>query len=222
MASVRNGTRRLSSVTTFLISSGYCLGKIHRDVAAHRMPDHGQLVIVGVGLDLLHLLDGEMNVGDAALDLRQAADIELADLGHHRRIGRQVMLRGEHQIAARREDGREERILGVLDRVAVVDHRHRQLDHAGIGLHLLVPANGDVDRNQTAIARRIVEGDRLMPDRPLVRGEIAHHEQRAQRKQNGNSTFHLVLGATCAGPLRRPVFRSRLCGPLLIIYVTLT
>ena len=79
------------------------LGEIHRDVAAHRMPDHGQLVVVGIGLDLLHLVDGEMDVGDAALNLRQAADIEFAGLGHHRRIGRQIMLRADRQIAARRK-----------------------------------------------------------------------------------------------------------------------
>ena len=74
---------------------GILLGEIHRDVAAHRMSDHGQLVVVGVRLDLLHLVDGEMDVGDAALNLRQAADIELADLGHHRRIGRQIVLRAD-------------------------------------------------------------------------------------------------------------------------------
>src|SRR6516162_2691137 len=67
-------------------------GEIHRDVAAHGMSDHRKMIVVGIGLELLHLLDSEADVGDAALDLREPTDIELADLGHHRRIGRQVML----------------------------------------------------------------------------------------------------------------------------------
>ena len=87
---------------------GILLGEIHRDVAAHRMADHRHLLIVGVGLDLLHFVDGEMNVGHAALNLRQTADIGLADLGHHRRIGRQVVLRADREIAAPGEDGGQE------------------------------------------------------------------------------------------------------------------
>ena len=122
---------------------GMLLGEIHRDVAAHRMADHRHLGVVGVRLDLLHLAEGEMDVVDAALNLRQAADIEFAGLGHHRRIGRQIVLRADRQIAARGEDVGEERILGVLDGVAVIEHRHRQRDHAGIGLHFLVPPHGD-------------------------------------------------------------------------------
>ena len=137
------------------------------------------LVVVGVGLDLLHFVDGKMDVGDAALNLRQAADIELADLGHHRRIGRQIMLRADRQIAARGEGVGEERILGVLDGVAVIEDRNRQLDHAGIGLHFLVAPNGDIDRDQTIVARRIMEGDRLVTDRPFARGEVARPQPSA-------------------------------------------
>ena len=95
-----------------------------------------------------------MDVGDAALHLRQTADIEFAGLGHHRRIGRQVMLRAERQVAARGKHVGEERILGVLDRVAVIEDRHRQRDHAGIGLHFLVAPDGDIDCDRTVAARR--------------------------------------------------------------------
>ena len=120
-----------------------------------------------------------MDVGDAALNLRQAADIEFAGLGHHRRIGRQIMLRADRKIAARGKDVGEERILGVLDGVAVVEDRHRQFDQAGVGLHFLVPANRDPDGNQTVVTRGVVEDERLVPDRPFAHGEIADDHQRA-------------------------------------------
>src|SRR5438270_1828236 len=80
------------------------LGEIHRDVTAHRMSDHGDLAVVGIGLDFLHLLESEMDVGYAALNLRQPAGIELADLCHHRRVGRQIVLRADRQVTAHRED----------------------------------------------------------------------------------------------------------------------
>ena len=131
-------------------------------------------------LDLLHFLDGKMDVGHAALDLRQAADIEFADFGHHRRIGRQVMLRADRQVTAHGKDVGEERILGVLDGVAVVEDRNRQRDHAGIGLHFLVASNGNIDRDQAIVARSIVEGDGLMLDRPLARGEVSNREQEGE------------------------------------------
>src|SRR3984893_13697145 len=83
---------------------GILLGEIHRDVAAHRMSHHGQTTIVGIGLNLLHFADRKMDIGDATLNLRQTADIELTDLGHHRGIGRQIMLRAEREIAARSKD----------------------------------------------------------------------------------------------------------------------
>ena len=159
---------------------GILLGEIHRDVAAHRMADHGDLVVVGVGLELLHFPDGEMDVGDAALNLRQAADIEFAGLGHHRRIGRQVVLRADREIAAPGEYVGQERILGVLDGVAVVEDRDRKFDQARIGLHFLVKANGDIDGDQAVVARGIVECDRLMPDRPLGRGEISDGNQHGE------------------------------------------
>ena len=120
------------------------------------MSDHGQMVVVRVRLDLLHLVDGKLDVGDAALILRQTADIEFADLRHHRRIGRQIMLDADRQIAARGEHVREEGIFGEFDGVAVVEDRHRQLDHAGIRLHFLVAPHGDIDRDRTVVARRIV------------------------------------------------------------------
>ena len=55
-----------------------------------------------------------------------------------------------------------------------------KFDHAGIGLHFLVAANGDIDRHQTVVARRIMERDRLVPDRPLARGEIRDSDQHGE------------------------------------------
>ena len=159
---------------------GILLGEIHRDVAAHRMADHRHLLIVGVGLDLLHFMDGEMDVGYAALNLRQTTDIEFADLGHHRRIGRQVVLRADREIAAPGEDVCKERIFAALDGVAVVEDRNRQFDQAGVGLHFLVATDGDIDGDKTIVAIGIVECDRLMPDRPLARGEIRDSDQHGE------------------------------------------
>ncbi|OJH16954.1 hypothetical protein BLX88_20960, partial [Bacillus obstructivus] len=104
------------------------LGEIHRDVAAIGMADHRQLAVVRVRLTLLHLLDREFDVGDAALILRQAPDIELADLGHHRPVRRQVVLNADGQIAARGEHVREEGIFGEFDGIAMIEDRNRKLD----------------------------------------------------------------------------------------------
>jgi hypothetical protein len=49
-----------------------------------------------------------------------------------------------------------------------------------------------------------------MTDRPLAHGEVSDDQKRGQRKQNGNSTFHLFLGATPVGL----VAILGLCGPL--------
>jgi hypothetical protein len=144
------------------------------------MADHRHLLIVGVGLNLLHFVDGEMDVGHAALNLRQTADIGLADLGHHRRIGRQVMLRADGEISAPSEDGRQERVLGVLDGVAVIEDRNRQFDQASVGLRFLIAANGDMNGNKTIVAVGIVECNRLVPDRPLVRGDIRDGDQHGE------------------------------------------
>src|ERR1700721_660796 len=61
---------------------GILLGEIHRDVAAPRMSHQGQTTIVGIGFNLLHFADRKMDIGDATLNLRQAADIEFTDLGY--------------------------------------------------------------------------------------------------------------------------------------------
>jgi len=45
----------------------------------------------------------------------------------------------------------------MFDGVAVIENRDRQLDHAGVGLHFLVAAHGDIDCDQAIIARGIVE-----------------------------------------------------------------
>ncbi len=105
--------------------------KEHRDIAAVGMADHHQLVVVGIGHALLHFADSKHDVGDAALVHRQPAHVEFADLGHQRRIGLEIVLNAQHQIAAQREHVGEERVFGILDGVAVIDDRDRQRLHAG-------------------------------------------------------------------------------------------
>ena len=136
-----------------------------------------------------------MDVGDAALNLRQAADIEFTGLGHHRRIGRQIMLRADSQIAARGKGVGEERVLGVLDGVAVIDDRNRQRDHAGIGLHFLVAPNGNLDGNQTVVARRIMERDGLMRIAHLLAVKYATTSSTVSESRTAIPRFIGVLGA---------------------------
>ena len=87
------------------------------------------------------------------------------------------------------------------------------------GLHFLVAPDGDVHRDRTVIARRIVERQRLVTDRPFGDGEIRNRGQHAKRKQNGNSTFHVDprrIGLTARFQLFE-ILRS-----LSLIYVTAT
>ena len=140
------------------------------------------MVVVRVRLDLPHFIDSKADVGDIALVLRLTADIEFTDLRHHRRIGRQVMLDADHQIAASSKQVCQKRVLGEFNGIAVIDDRHGQFDQAGIGLQFLVAPNGYIDSDQTVIARRICEGEHLVPDRPLARREIAGRNKYAKRK----------------------------------------
>jgi hypothetical protein len=107
------------------------LGEVHRDVAAVGMPDQGQVTAIGTWVLLLQFVDGELDVGNAAVVLHPAADIFHADLRHHRIVGIKVVLNAHDQVAARRKQIGEERILGKFDRVAVAEDRNRQLDHFG-------------------------------------------------------------------------------------------
>ena len=45
---------------------------------------------------------------------------------HHGRIGRQIMLDADRQIAARGENVRQKRVFGEFDGVAMVEDRHGQ------------------------------------------------------------------------------------------------
>ena len=92
------------------------------------------------------------DIGNAALNLCEASDIELADLGYHGRIAWQIVLDADDFITVRGHEVCQERILGVLDGVAVIDDRDRQPDHASVGLHLLIATHGDVDRDETIVA----------------------------------------------------------------------
>ena len=60
----------------------------------------------------------------------------------------------------------------------------------------MVHGRGDVDRDRTVVARRIVECQRFVTDRPFARGEVSDRKQRGKRSQNGNSTFHNVRPRT--------------------------
>jgi hypothetical protein len=84
------------------------LGKIHGDVAAHGMPDHRETVVVGVGLDLPHFLHCKSDIGNAALNLRETSDLELADLGHHGRIAWQIVLDARQHMG---DSSRDEHLL---------------------------------------------------------------------------------------------------------------
>src|SRR5437588_5625763 len=122
------------------------------------------------------------------------------------------MLDAEYFIAAGGEDVCQEGIFGELDGVAVIEDRNRQLDHAGVRLQFLVAPDGDIELDRTIVARSVIEGDRLVADRPFARGEIGHREQRANRNQNRNSTFHVrprskasSPGFQCSGTLTVPL-----------------
>ena len=169
---------------------GIHLGEIRRDVAAHGMSHHGQVIIIGVGLNVFHFARGKADVGNATLNLRQPANIEFADFRHHRCIGRQVMLDADRHKPAHGKDVRQKSVLGEFDGVAVVEDRHRQLDHAGVRLHFLVPPHRDVHGNRTVVAARVVEGQCLVADRPFAPGEIGDRQQRAKRNQYRNPTLH--------------------------------
>src|SRR6476620_4535157 len=130
------------------------------------------MVIIRVRLDSLHFLDRKLYVCNAAQVLRLTADIELADFRHHRWIGRQIVLDANRYIATEGKSVRQKRVFGELYGVAMVEDRHRQLDHAGIGLHFLVAPYGDVHGDRTVVARWIVERQRLVTDRPIARGEV--------------------------------------------------
>ena len=97
-------------------------------------------------------------------------------------------------IAAGGEHVRQKRVLGEFDGVAMVEDRHRQRDHAGIGLHFLVAPHGDIDRDRTVAARRVIERQRLVTDRPFAHGEVPDRNQRAKRKPERQ--FHVSCSSS--------------------------
>src|SRR5258708_40138972 len=115
------------------------------------------MLIMRVRLDSLHLVAGKLYVCNASLVLRVPDDIELDDFRHHRWIGRQIVLDANRYIATEGKSVRQKRVFGELYGVAMVEDRHRQLDHAGIGLHFLVAPYGDGHGDRTVVARWIVE-----------------------------------------------------------------
>jgi len=109
LPSVTNGTRRLSSVTTFLTSSGCCLAKNIGHVAAVGMPDQGQVTIIGVGIMFFSSSMANNNVEGAAAVMHAPADIFLAGLGDHRSVGFEIVLDADDEIAAGGKKVREGR-----------------------------------------------------------------------------------------------------------------
>src|SRR5664280_3751989 len=68
--------------------------------------------------------------------------------------------------------------------------------------------HGDVHRDQTVVALRVIERQRLVTDRPFARGEVPDRHQRAKRSQNGNSMFHVRALTSRAGCQRLRPLRS--------------
>ncbi len=62
----------------------------------------------------------------------------------------------------------------------------------------------DVHGDRTVIAARIVEGQRLVADRPFARGEVRDRQHRGKRNQNRNSTFHVRPRRSDRGTIVRP------------------
>src|ERR1700684_1212858 len=60
-----------------LCSCGIQLREIHRNVGASGMSNKCKIVVIGVRLDVSHLLDGKFNIGNAAQILGLPPDIEL-------------------------------------------------------------------------------------------------------------------------------------------------
>jgi hypothetical protein len=137
-------------------------GKIHRGIAAVRMTDQREMGIVGVRLQFPQRFEHEQDIGLALLIDGEPADIGQADPGHEGRIGRKILLDAGDQIAPRRENVGEERILGVP---TVADDGDRELPEAVIGLHLVVPAHREIDGDGT-LSRVVVEVQCLMPNAP--------------------------------------------------------
>src|SRR6516165_12478933 len=89
----------------------------------------------------------------------------------------------------------QKRVFGEFDGIAVVENRHRELNHAGVSLHLFVAPHRDIHRDWTVVAARVVECQGLVTDRPFDRGKIADGKQCADGKQNGDTTLHLCTRA---------------------------
>ena len=70
---------------------------------------------------------------------------------------------------------------------------------------------GDVDRDRTVAAARVVEGQHLVMDRPFARSEIGDGHHCGKRNQNGNSTFHVDSRRTDFGRLGSNA--AGLCSP---------
>ena len=107
----------------------------------------------------------------------------------------------------------------MLDGVAVVEHRNRQLDHAGIGLHSLSRRTATSTGTGRLSRVGIMQRDGLMPDRPLARGEVATATSSAVNESR-TAIPRFILSS--AQPLLGFVPCSGLCGPLHMIYVTAT
>ena len=148
-----------------------------------------QPVVVRIRLQLFQLVEHEQNVGFAFFIHPESADIGHADLGHQRRVGRKILLDAGHQISPGREYVGQERILGVLDRVAVADDGDRKLPVAVVCLHLVVAAHGKVHGDRP-LPRLVEQIERLVPNAPLADAEIHDAGEGAHAAENRNSSLH--------------------------------
>src|SRR5262249_40577774 len=81
------------------------------------------------------------------------------------------------------------RVLGVLDRVAVADHGDRQPPEAAFGLHLVVLADGDIDRDRP-LACRVEQREAFVLNAPFAHRHVADDCERRHTSQYCYSPPH--------------------------------
>src|SRR5712664_666182 len=166
------------------------LGKEHGNVAAIRMSDQCQVIVVGIWLDLLELSDCIQYVLFAALIHPEPTDVERTFLRHQRRIIWQIMLDAGDQITASRKNVREKGILCALDGISVANDRYGERGHSCTRLKLGVPSHCNInDHGPTASGVEQVQC--LVPDRQFAECKIATNKDQTQACRDQQSAFHV-------------------------------
>jgi hypothetical protein len=83
----------------------------------------------------------------------------------------------------------QERILGVLDRIAVADDGDRELPVTGIRLHRIVAAHGEIN-SDGPLSCGIKQIQRLVSNAPFADGKIDATGKNADARQNRHSPLH--------------------------------